>query len=57
MRAGGYASASQTVLVISVVGILGFRGTPFRKPPLYIYPDMEFQPKLRPHRFLPKDFR
>lgn len=38
------------VLVVSVVGILGFRGTPFRKPPLYIYPDMEFQPKLRPQQ-------
>jgi Cytochrome C oxidase, cbb3-type, subunit III len=31
-----------------VVGIFGFRGTHFRKPPLYIFPDMEFQLKLRP---------
>lgn len=45
-----YFLAILAVLVISVVGILGFRGTPFRKPPLYIYPDMEFQPKLRPQQ-------
>lgn len=36
------------VCVVAVVGVLGFRGTHFRKPPLYIYPDMEVQPKLRP---------
>jgi mono/diheme cytochrome c family protein len=30
------------------VGILGFRGSHFRRPPLYIFPDMERQPKLRP---------
>jgi len=27
---------------------LGFRGSHSRKPPLYIFPDMERQPKLRP---------
>ena len=36
------------VTVALVVGVLGFRGTHFRKPPLYIFPDMEFQYKLRP---------
>jgi cbb3-type cytochrome c oxidase subunit III len=36
--------------VAVVVGILGFRGTHFRKPPLYIFPDMEFQLKLRPQK-------
>ncbi len=36
--------------VAVVVGVLGFRGTHFRKPPLYIFPDMEFQPKLRPQK-------
>ncbi len=36
--------------LLSVLGVLGFRGTPFRKPPLYIFPDMEFQPKLRPQK-------
>jgi len=34
--------------VLAVVGILGFRGTHFRKPPLYIFPDMKRQLKLRP---------
>lgn len=36
------------VCVLATVGLLGFRGTHFRKPPLYIFPDMERQPKLRP---------
>ena len=30
--------------------MLGFRGTHFRKPPLYIFPDMEWQLKLRPQK-------
>lgn len=34
--------------VIATMGILGKRGSHFRKPPLYIFPDMEWQPKLRP---------
>jgi mono/diheme cytochrome c family protein len=34
--------------VLATVGLLGFRGSHFRKPPLYIFPDMERQPKLRP---------
>lgn len=38
------------VCVAAVVGVLGFRGTRFRKPPLYIYPDMEWQLKLRPQK-------
>jgi mono/diheme cytochrome c family protein len=33
-----------------VVGLLGFRGTHFRKPSLYIFPDMEWQFKLRPQK-------
>jgi hypothetical protein len=36
------------VCVAATVGVLGFRGTHFRKPPLYIFPDMEWQLKLRP---------
>jgi hypothetical protein len=36
--------------VLCVVGILGFRGSHFRKPPIYIFPDMEWQPKLRPQK-------
>jgi mono/diheme cytochrome c family protein len=35
---------------IATVGILGPRGRHFRKPPLYIFPDMEFQLKLRPQK-------
>jgi mono/diheme cytochrome c family protein len=35
---------------LAVVGVLGFRGSHFRKPPLYIFPDMEWQLKLRPQK-------
>jgi mono/diheme cytochrome c family protein len=45
-----YFVAILAVCVAVVVGILGFRGTHFRKPPLYIFPDMEFQEKLRPQK-------
>jgi mono/diheme cytochrome c family protein len=38
------------VSVVAVVGLLGFRGSHFRKPPLYIIPDMERQTKLRPQK-------
>ena len=34
----------------ATVGLLGFRGSHFRKPPLYIFPDMEWQYKLRPQK-------
>lgn len=43
-----YFLAIFVVSVLAVVGVLGFRGSQFRKPPLYIFPDMEWQPKLRP---------
>ncbi len=36
--------------ILAVVGVLGFRGSHFRKPPLYIFPDMEWQLKLRPQK-------
>ncbi len=36
--------------VLAVVGVLGLRGSHFRKPPLYIFPDMEWQLKLRPQK-------
>jgi hypothetical protein len=45
-----YFLATFVLAVAVVVGILGFRGTHFRKPPLYIFPDMEFQLKLRPQK-------
>jgi len=43
------------VLVVCVVGILGFRGSQFRKPPLRIFPDMENQLKLK-HPQAPSSF-
>lgn len=43
-----YFLAIFALLVLATVGVLGFRGTHFRKPPLYIFPDMERQLKLRP---------
>ena len=36
--------------VLLVMGILGKRGDHFRKTPLYIFPDMEWQLKLRPQK-------
>ena len=51
-RAGGgimrYFLALFAVCVLATVGVLGLRGSHFRRPPLYIFPDMERQPKLRP---------
>jgi mono/diheme cytochrome c family protein len=38
------------VCAVAIVGVLGFRGSHFRKPPLYIFPDMERQAKLRPQK-------
>lgn len=40
--------------IVAVVGVLGFRGSTFRQPPLYIFPDMERQTKLRPQK--PNEF-
>lgn len=45
-----YFLATFALTLAVVVGILGFRGSHFRKPPLYIFPDMEFQTKLRPQK-------
>src|SRR3954468_11785610 len=42
------------VCVAAVIGIAGRRGTFSRKPPLYIFPDMKRQLKLRPQT--PNDF-
>lgn len=36
--------------ILIVMGVLGKRGSHFRKTPLYIFPDMEFQLKLRPQK-------
>jgi mono/diheme cytochrome c family protein len=43
-----YFLAIFAICVLATVGVLGFRGSHSRKPPLYIFPDMERQPKLRP---------
>ena len=43
-----YFLAILGVCVLATVGVLGFRGSHSRRPPLYIFPDMERQPKLRP---------
>src|SRR5512137_1653112 len=45
-----YFLAGFLVCVLAVVGVLGFRGTHSRKTPLYIFPDMEWQLKLRPQK-------
>jgi mono/diheme cytochrome c family protein len=43
-----YFLAIFALCALATVGVLGLRGTHFRRPPLYIFPDMERQPKLRP---------
>lgn len=45
-----YFLAIFALTVAAVIGLFGFRGSHFRKPPLYIFPDMEFQLKLRPQK-------
>jgi mono/diheme cytochrome c family protein len=45
-----YFFAIFLVVCVAVVGVLGFRGTHFRKTSLYIFPDMEWQLKLRPQK-------
>lgn len=45
-----YFLAIFLVVCVAVVGVLGFRGTHFRKTSLYIFPDMEWQLKLRPQK-------
>ena len=45
-----YFLAIFAVCVLATVGLLGVRGTHSRKPPLYIFPDMERQLKLRPQK-------
>lgn len=42
------------VLLAAVVGMLGFRGSLSRKPPIEVFPDMDRQLKLRPQE--PNDF-
>ena len=43
-----YFLAIFVLIGVITAGVLGPRGRHFQKPPLYIFPDMEFQAKLRP---------
>jgi mono/diheme cytochrome c family protein len=43
-----YFLAIFVLCVVTVVGVLGFRGSHSRRTSLYIFPDMEWQLKLRP---------
>jgi hypothetical protein len=45
-----YFLAIFVLCVAATVGILGFQGSHSRKPSLYIFPDMEWQLKLRPQK-------
>ncbi len=36
------------LIALTIVGIAGCRGSKSRRPPLYIFPDMKRQPRLRP---------
>ena len=45
-----YFLAIFVLSIAVVIGVLGFRGTHFRKTSLYIFPDMEWQMKLRPQK-------
>lgn len=45
-----YFLAILVLITAATVGVLGFRGTHFRKTSLYIFPDMEWQLKLRPQK-------
>jgi mono/diheme cytochrome c family protein len=38
------------LVVLAIMGILGKRGSEFRKPPLEIFDDMDRQPKYRPQQ-------
>ena len=42
------------VLLVAAVGMLGFRGSLSRRPPIEVFPDMDRQLKLRPQE--PNDF-
>jgi len=45
-----YFLAIFVLCVVAVVGLLGFRGSHSRRTSLYIFPDMEWQLKLRPQK-------
>ncbi|OIO59654.1 MAG: cytochrome C [Verrucomicrobia bacterium CG_4_10_14_3_um_filter_43_23] len=43
-----YFLAIFAFLCIATIAVLGFRGDKFKKTPLYIFPDMDFQAKYQP---------
>ncbi len=45
-----YFFAILIVCVVATVAVLGFRGSHSRKTTLYIFPDMEWQQKIRPQK-------
>lgn len=45
-----YFVAILVLCIATIVGVLGFRATHFRKTSVYIFPDMEWQLKLRPEK-------
>jgi mono/diheme cytochrome c family protein len=49
-----YFFLAYALVALMVVGILGFRGQKFTKPPIRVFPDMDEQDKLRAQK--PSDF-
>ncbi|MBK1884349.1 cytochrome c [Luteolibacter pohnpeiensis] len=45
-----YFFLAYAIIAVLVVGIFGFRGQHFSKPPIRIFPDMDEQDKLRPQK-------
>ena len=45
-----YFFLAYAIIAVLVVGIFGFRGQHFSKPPLRIFPDMDEQDKLKPQK-------
>jgi hypothetical protein len=43
-----YVGVSLLLLLVVVLSWAGFRGSTFQKTPLYIFPDMDFQWKVKP---------
>lgn len=43
-----YFLLAYVLITVAIVSIAGCRGTHFRKPPIFIFPDMKRQAKLRP---------
>jgi len=46
-----YFIAIYLFLVLTGGVVLGFRGSKFEKPPLWIFPDMDYQPRYKPQSY------